>query len=162
MADRSDARRHAAFAQERVNPMRAIQLLISALGAILVGCSSGPYARPSPPAATPASVPARTSTSLSIGAEQAAVIRAYYDDGRTANGRGRGRNGGLPPGIAKNLQRGKPLPPGIAKQYLPPDLLAGLPPLSAGFEYVLVAGKLLLVEIATQVIHDVLLDAVLD
>lgn len=30
---------------------------------------------------------------------------------------------GLPPGIAKNLQRGKPLPPGIAKKMynLPPD-----------------------------------------
>jgi hypothetical protein len=30
----------------------------------------------------------------------------------------------LPPGIAKNLARGKPLPPGIAKRALPKDLLA--------------------------------------
>ena len=30
----------------------------------------------------------------------------------------------LPPGIAKNVDRGKPLPPGIAKRALPPDLLA--------------------------------------
>ena len=28
----------------------------------------------------------------------------------------------LPPGIAKNLKRGKPLPPGIAKRNLPTDL----------------------------------------
>ncbi|NMM46517.1 hypothetical protein HH303_18650 [Rhodospirillaceae bacterium KN72] len=28
----------------------------------------------------------------------------------------------LPPGIAKNLKRGKPLPPGIAKRNLPADL----------------------------------------
>ena len=32
----------------------------------------------------------------------------------------------LPPGIAKNLARGKPLPPGIAKKFLPQDL--SLPP----------------------------------
>jgi len=29
----------------------------------------------------------------------------------------------LPPGIAKNVARGKPLPPGIAKKALPADLL---------------------------------------
>jgi hypothetical protein len=30
----------------------------------------------------------------------------------------------LPPGIAKNVARGKPLPPGIAKRAVPTDLLA--------------------------------------
>ena len=30
----------------------------------------------------------------------------------------------LPPGIAKNVARGKPLPPGIAKRTVPTDLLA--------------------------------------
>jgi len=30
----------------------------------------------------------------------------------------------LPPGIAKNLARGKPLPPGIAKKVVPADLIA--------------------------------------
>src|SRR5262245_14304565 len=29
----------------------------------------------------------------------------------------------LPPGIAKNLMRGKPLPPGIAKKALPPHII---------------------------------------
>jgi len=32
----------------------------------------------------------------------------------------------LPPGIAKNLRRGKPLPPGIAKRQLPAPLLERL------------------------------------
>jgi len=32
----------------------------------------------------------------------------------------------LPPGIAKNLERGKPLPPGIAKRDLPNDLVQKL------------------------------------
>ena len=30
----------------------------------------------------------------------------------------------LPPGIAKNVARGKPLPPGIAKRAVPPELVA--------------------------------------
>jgi hypothetical protein len=33
----------------------------------------------------------------------------------------------LPPGIAKNLGRGKPLPPGIAKARVPEDLIVLLP-----------------------------------
>ena len=33
----------------------------------------------------------------------------------------------LPPGIAKNLARGKPLPPGIAKTRVPDDLVGQLP-----------------------------------
>jgi hypothetical protein len=77
-------------------------------------------------------------------------------------GRGNGRNGGLPPGIAKNLAVGKPLPPGIAKQYVGHDVLLRLPPLSEGYEYVVVAGKILLIAIATQVVHDILEDVLLD
>jgi hypothetical protein len=34
----------------------------------------------------------------------------------------------LPPGIAKNVARGKPLPPGIAKKALPADLVLTLGP----------------------------------
>ena len=68
----------------------------------------------------------------------------------------------LPPGIAKNLQRGKPLPPGIAKRALPGDLRVQLPDVPDGFERVVVGGKILLVEIATQLIHDVLEDIILN
>jgi len=93
------------------------------------------------------------------------VIRAYYRD-HTANnsnkGKGNGKGGqSLPPGIAKNLQKGKPLPPGIAKQVLPTSLIDLLPPPPRGYERVAIDGKVLLVEIATQVIHDVLEDLIL-
>jgi hypothetical protein len=67
---------------------------------------------------------------------------------------------GLPPGIAKNLARGKPLPPGIAKQYLPTGLRDLLPP-PRGFERIIVDGKVLLVEIATRIVHDILTDIIL-
>jgi Ni/Co efflux regulator RcnB len=63
--------------------------------------------------------------------------------------------------IAKNLARGKPLPPGIAKQQLPDGLVHALPAPPRGYERIIVDGKVLLVEIATQVIHDILTDIVL-
>lgn len=94
------------------------------------------------------------------------IIQAYYrDHGHEAyggNGKGKSKkNGkGLPPGIAMNLERGKALPPGIAKQALPSGLVAKLPPPPKGYERIEVAGKILLVEVATQVIRDVLEDAV--
>lgn len=65
----------------------------------------------------------------------------------------------LPPGIRKRLARGKPLPPGIAKQVVPNGLSAqlGLP---SGYQAVEVGLDVLLVEVATNVIHDVLMDVV--
>ena len=94
------------------------------------------------------------------------AIRAYYrDHGATAHhgkaGKGKGHKA-LPPGIARNLQRGKPLPPGIAKQALPTRLAQLLPTAPRGYERVIVSGKVLLVEVATQVVHDILEDILLD
>ena len=96
---------------------------------------------------------------------EVSTIRAYYrdhgsDHDSAHSGKTKGKKG-LPPGIAKNLERGKPLPPGIAKQVLPTGLIGLLPPPPQGFERIELAGKILLVEIATQVIHDVLEDVIL-
>lgn len=91
----------------------------------------------------------------------AAIIRAYYRDHGYAVAGKKKKKKGLPPGIAKNLQRGKPLPPGIAKQVLPTGLIDLLPSPPHGFERIVLAGKILLVEVATQVIHDVLEDVIL-
>jgi hypothetical protein len=128
-------------------------ILVAGMGALLVGCASQPRnPQPSPTVVTTSTAPAYVFT-----AQHAALVRSYYEDAH--HGRGRG-NAGLPPGIAKNLARGKPLPPGIAKQYMPNDLLIRLPAPPVGLEYVIVAGKLLLVEAATQVVRQVLLEAV--
>ncbi len=54
------------------------------------------------------------------------------------------------------------LPPGIAKQVLPAALRSILPPAPAGHERIIVAGKILLVAIATHVIVDVISDILLD
>jgi hypothetical protein len=101
--------------------------------------------------------------SVEFSANEISVISAYYRDSSTSysqksNGK---KQKSLPPGIAMNLQRGKSLPPGIAKRALPTGLIDLLPAPSRGFERIEVDGKVLLVEIATQVIHDVLEDLIL-
>jgi len=128
--------------------MRMLTFTPVVLIVLSYGCSVGPPVRP---------------TSHHPSATAEVPLIDYHESGQVREaGRGNNRNGGLPPGIAKNLARGKPLPPGIAKQYLPDDLLHRLPPLEVGYEYVVVAGKILLIEIATQVIHDILVDVLLD
>ncbi len=61
----------------------------------------------------------------------------------------------LPPGIAKNLLRGKPLPPGIAKVFLPVDLLSRLP-VYPGYEYLVVGRDVVLVDSTSLIIADIL------
>jgi hypothetical protein len=89
--------------------------------------------------------------------DEVRVIRDYYEE-KGATERGKGHKKGLPPGIAKNLERGKPLPPGIAKRSLPADLEGRLPRLPEGYERILVDGRVLLIEVATRVIRDILTD----
>ncbi|MEN5143949.1 anti-virulence regulator CigR family protein [Pseudomonas juntendi] len=60
----------------------------------------------------------------------------------------------LPPGIQKNLARGKPLPPGIAKK-LDGRLLGQLPHYD-GYEWMQAGADLILVAVATGLIYEVL------
>jgi Ni/Co efflux regulator RcnB len=94
------------------------------------------------------------------------IIGAWYEEQSSnshhGNGKSKDKNKALPPGIAKNLERGKPLPPGIARQHLPDGLVKALPVPPRGYERIIVDGRVLLVEVATQVIHDVLMDIVFD
>ncbi len=104
--------------------------------------------------------------SIRFSSNEISVIHDFFHDYHLDNhvDKKGGKKGSkpLPPGIAKNLERGKPLPPGIAKRSLPNDLLVRLPPVADGYERVVIAGKILLIEIATQIIHDVLVEALLD
>ena len=63
----------------------------------------------------------------------------------------------LPPGIAMNLARGKPLPPGIAKRFLPGDLSSHLP-IREGLERIIFGRKVLLVESSSGLIYDIIED----
>lgn len=65
---------------------------------------------------------------------------------------------GLPPGIAKNYARGKPLPPGIAKKALPAGL-AGLLPPRPGYEWGVVDHDIVLLVAGTMIVADILRSA---
>ena len=62
----------------------------------------------------------------------------------------------MPAGIAKKLERGGAMPPGIARTRLPSDLELQLPPPPRGFERIETDGKVVLSEIATGVIADII------
>ena len=114
-------------------------------------------------AATPSSVEAqgrgnrggeaRVSGGMTFSVEAVTQIRHFYSSQPVSGVEG------LPPGIRKNLARGKPLPPGIAKKVAPRGLQAGLG-LPAGYELVEIGVDVLLVEVATQIVHDVLMDVI--
>ena len=88
------------------------------------------------------------SVSVSFGSAAEREIRAYFlTNPMTAQS--------LPPGIAKNLARGKALPPGIAKRSLPSGLQTRLPSYP-GHEVIIVDRNVILVDIATQLIVDIL------
>lgn len=84
-----------------------------------------------------------------ISAAERALIGEYYRSHAV-------QVDSLPPGIRKKVARGKPLPPGIAKRF--PDGLRGQLPHRAGYDYRVVGADVLLVEIATGVIVDVVKD----
>ncbi len=137
--------------------MRIFMVMASLL---LVGCSS----------VSGTTTTVHTQTSNAAGTQVAGVevvfsedeiriIRAYYETHSHSHGKAKHGHKRLPPGIAKKLARGKPLPPGIAKRALPEALVVELPPAPRGYDRIVVAGKILLIEVATQVVHDVLTDA---
>jgi hypothetical protein len=91
---------------------------------------------------------AEQTASISFGSVAEREIRAYFQTSPLAPQ-------SLPPGIAKNLGRGKPLPPGIAKRALPSGLQTKLPSYP-GHEVIIVDRDVILVDIATQMIVDIL------
>jgi len=145
-----------------------MRVVLFCLIALLWGCSSmgpGPGHYPRPTAVTESSA---AGIEVVFSDDEISIIRAYYADLGSSSGKGKqkGKQKGkgrpnakqLPPGIEKNLKRGKPLPPGIAKQTLPYDLRRQLPPAPDGYERIIVGGKLLLVELGTLIVHDILMD----
>lgn len=93
------------------------------------------------------------STSITLTKDMRVEIRNWYTEYPVGNVEA------LPPGIRKNLARGKPLPPGIAKQ-IAPDGLRSRVRVPNGYEIIEVGLDVLLVEVATGIVHDILMDAV--
>lgn len=64
----------------------------------------------------------------------------------------------LPPGLAKNVQRGKPLPPGWRKKMavFPPGLERGLPALPPGYRRVVVDRWAFIIAQSTNTVLDII------
>lgn len=92
---------------------------------------------------------AQTQQQRSVGfssAERQIIVEFFRDHPYEAQS--------LPPGIAKNLARGKPLPPGIAKKQIPTGLQARLR-VRTGFEVSIFGDRIVLLE-ASGLVVDVL------
>lgn len=63
----------------------------------------------------------------------------------------------LPPGIRKNLARGKPMPPGIQKTRMPDGFIERLPRYE-GYRWEAAGADLLMIEAASGLVADVLSD----
>jgi len=135
-----------------------MRTLLLALVMGLCACTSlGSTSTNIHPSARPASAASQVGATAVFSADDIRIIRAYYQTSAYADNR-KGKSKSLPPGIAKNLQRGKPLPPGIAKRALPYDLRSRLSRPPVGYGRYVVAGKILLVELGTQIVRDILTD----
>ena len=94
-----------------------------------------------------------STTSLVTAGITAAIARQYALDSGVKTGSYKP----LPPGIQKNLARGKPLPPDIAKKHAPSSMLSRLPQ-HPGYEWQMAGTDLVLVQIGTAIVADVLKD----
>ena len=102
------------------------------------------------------------SAKVEFGKRDVDILKTHY----TAKHRGKSKHtppghakrGGYPPGIAKQLQRGKGLPPGLDREPLPADLERKLTPLPAGYVRVRVGADLVIMHGDTRVVVDILHD----
>ena len=81
------------------------------------------------------------------------LIQAHYTSNPNPDAKA------LPPGTRKNLARGKSMPPGIAKRF-PPDALRSSLSIPERYHVIEVGLDVFLVEVATGIIHDVLMDVI--
>ncbi len=79
----------------------------------------------------------------------------YGDARKLALGSGLTGYSTLPPGIAKNLVRGKPLPPGIAKKAVPAAMLSQLPHYP-GYEWRIAGNDLVLIALSTAIVTEII------
>lgn len=125
--------------------LRTTRILAVAFGALLIlpapaAAQQGKKAKAQGPTVDVA-------VSVGFSATERQIITEYFAGHRH-------EHQSLPPGIAKNLARGKPLPPGIAKRQLPEDLATRLPR-RTGVEVAIFGDRIVLLE-ASGVVVDVL------
>jgi hypothetical protein len=118
---------------------RPFTLAIALLG--LLAASAGAQSEKAKGKGKPADRGAQGSSAKARGPSTDIEIRIFRDYYSAPSRKPKS----LPPGIAKNLARGKPLPPGIAKKYAPDDVIVLLPA-RTGTRWLVVGDVVLLVD----------------
>jgi hypothetical protein len=148
----------------------ALMILVPALSAGLAvsawadkdkdkGQGHGKGPRAEAPAASGPAQPVR----VIVPARDRATVYTYYRSefaaGRCPPGLAKKGNGCLPPGQAQKLWVvGRPLPPAVVYEPLPPVLVQQLAPVPPGYEYVRVDNDVLLMDMASRMVADVVDD----
>jgi hypothetical protein len=117
------------------------------LGTALPALAQGGKAVPKGNKAASAAAEVRVQSLVAASEAEVRIIREYY----VAKGL---KPKPLPPGIARNLARGKPVPPGLMRVRVPDDLLAQLPP-REGYQWAVANNVVLLVD-TRGFVHDIL------
>lgn len=90
------------------------------------------------------------------------AARDYYDrnyrGSRCPPGLAKKNNGCVPPGLARKWQQGHSLPRNVTYYSVPQPLVLQLGQPPAGYQYVRVSSDILLMELATRIIVDSILD----
>lgn len=128
------------------NPFRALLMvtLLAGAGTPLLAQRPDKPAKPATPKASKDQPAVRV---VFVEADRG-VFREYYRTRREAMKP-------LPPGIAKNLARGKPLPPGIVKTRVPDAVLVQLPWRPRDYSVFLVGDRIVLLN-ANGLVADIL------
>lgn len=135
---------------------RWLSFLLIAMSPLLAAC------------ATHAQVELETkhvSAKVHFGDHDLEIIKAHYlrnhHHGKGKNKStppGLAKKGAYPPGIRKQLQRGKGLPPGLDREPLPADLEQHLAPLPKGYVRVRVGADLVIMGVDTGIVVDIVRD----
>lgn len=93
--------------------------------------------------------------------EHRTYVRQYYsqhygDGRRCPPGLAKKNNGCLPPGQARKWNVGEPIPRGVTVYSVPQPVLVHLPPPPYGYRYARIGGDIVLVQVQTNVIVDII------
>lgn len=143
-----------------MTPRHTAILLAAACAAVLAaGCADlQPMVTDAAGSVTLSAPHARVTVAFSSG-DRAALLA--WNDGHHAKGHGHGHNphgdaSELPPGIRKQLARGKGLPPGLDRQRLPDTLEQRLSPLPDGYARFRVGTDFVIMDLRANLVVDLL------
>lgn len=137
-------------------------LLALALALPAAAAQKGKKGRKGGSSKTTTSTKSSGSVSFRLGRSHTSLIRDWFSNPQNTKGLppGLAKREELPPGLKRHLERNGTLPPGLQKkiQPIPRSLKSQLPKTPEGTDIVFVAGNVLVIEVRTSKIIDIVAD----